>query len=317
MALKNSLNAATSVGVICGTLSALLYTASNICLRQVSHVDAVWVSAMKALPTLVIVVPIVFWLGVTGKPIFNNWRDVAWLIVTAFGVQIFGNVAFQWSLSILGLAISVPMVLGTMLVGGALIGNLVLGEPVGNQKSLAIGILIAAACVLGYSAQSEGAGSDAYAQAMDDLPAGRVVLALAGNVAAGIAYAFLGTMMRRSMRGGMPLVSTLFVLSSVGTTFLGSWALLRVEWSGMLATPMTDLLPMLWAGVFNALAFFAMAKALQQVPVLLVQMLNASQAAMAAAAGWLLFDERITTSVNVGLVLTAIGLIVAGFRRKK
>ena len=74
---------------------------------------------------------------------------------------------------------------------------------------------------------------------------------------------------------------------------------------------------MLWAGIFNAVAFFLLAKALQHIPVLMVQILNASQAAMAAAAGWMLFDERLSAYVQAGLGVTAFGLILAGVRPRR
>ena len=42
------------VGCLCGALSSVLYTATNVCLRQVSHVDSIWVSTVKAAPTLLL-----------------------------------------------------------------------------------------------------------------------------------------------------------------------------------------------------------------------------------------------------------------------
>ena len=85
----------------------------------------------------------------------------------------------------------------------------------------------------------------------------------------------------------------------------------------MLSTGRLDLAIMILAGVVNAMAFFAMAKSLQQVPVLYVQMMHATQAAISACAGWLLFSEQFTSGVWAGLMLTALGLIVAGSRERK
>lgn len=303
--------------VFCGILSAFLYAVTNICLRQVTHVDAVWVSTVKAMPTCVLVMPWVGWLFLSSQRVFSSAREIGLLIVTSLCVQLFGNVGFQWSLSVLGLVIAVPMVLGTMLVGGAIVGKVLLKEPVGQQKTLAIIILIIATFALTYSAQTAGSADLAATESSTGDPnAGMVLLAVLVNFASGIAYAFLGAMIRRAMQFGMPASSTLFVLSGVGTIFLSTWTLTRIGWSGMLATPSTDMIPMLIAGIFNALAFFAMAKSLQKISVLYVQMLSASQAAMAAAAGWLMFQEPVTTSAILGLVLTAVGLVVAGRRRK-
>lgn len=287
-------------------------------MRSVVHVDAVWVSTLKALPTFLVVVPWIAYLCLQKRRVFSSTTDVVWLSVTAIAVQVFGNVAFQWSLSVLGLAISVPMLLGAMLVAGAVVGKLMLNETVGLQKSIAVGTLIVAVVALSYGAhgQSEPPGEAVQVEIEESTPVWMIGLAVIGNLAAGITYAMLGTMMRRSMQGGMSLVATLFVLSSIGTTIVGGWTLSRIGLNGMIATPTNDLITMLLAGVFNALAFFAMAKSLQHASVLFVQMMNASQAAMAAAAGWFIFSEPLTKSVALGLSLTAIGLIVAGIRAK-
>lgn len=316
----------SAIGFLCGALSAILYTVTNICLRQLGHVDAVWVSTIKALPTLMIVVPLMLLHrdgGMEAHPLrtsrwtirFISWREVGWLVLTAFAVQIFGNVAFQWALSILGLTICVPIVLGTMLVGGAVTGSLILGENVTRRKWVAIAILIVATISLSYGAGAQGAGAQGALLALSSGTGTWVVgFALVANIASGVAYAFLGTMMRRSMRRGMSVAATLCVLSAVGTTLLVGWSLARLGVRGLMETDRGDLWVMACAGLFNALAFLAMAKSLQQVPVLYVQMLNASQAAISAAAGWLIFSEHMSVAVWIGLTLTALGLLVAGLR---
>ncbi|QDV22719.1 DMT family transporter [Aureliella helgolandensis] len=304
---SSTLAKVSRLGLACGVCAAVLYTAANICLRQVVHVDPVWVSAIKAIPTFLMVAPLVFLRYWRGQVLWSTRSDILWLIVTGFCAQIFGNVAFQWSLSILGLAISVPMILGAMLVGGALIGRVVLGEPVRPRTLLAVVLLIVAAVILTRGAQSSVSNQP-------DVQVWQIVLAVCGNMAAGIAYAFLGTMMRRSMQAGMPMISTLFVLSVVGTGLLGTWALFTVGVPGMLATAGVDFAIMFAGGAFNALAFLLLAKALQQLPVLYVQLLNATQAGMAAIAGWLIFGEQLSPMVQLGLALTAAGLIIAGTR---
>ncbi|MCA9193821.1 MAG: DMT family transporter [Planctomycetales bacterium] len=299
-----------ALGLLCGIGAAVFYTIANICLRQVVEVDPVWVSTIKALPTLVAALPLVALRALRNQSIFPDRSHVKWLVITGVCAQIFGNVTFQWSLSILGLAISVPMILGSMLIGGAIVGRVVLHEPVRHTTVVAIVFLLAGAVLLTRGAQSTV--SSQY-----ELTFALVLLAAAGNIAAGIAYAFLGTVMRRSMQAGIPLVSTLLVLSTVGTILLSSWSVCRLGVNLLAVTSQTQFQTMLWAGIFNAVAFFLLAKALQHIPVLMVQILNASQAAMAAAAGWMLFDERLSAYVQAGLGVTAFGLILAGVRPRR
>jgi drug/metabolite transporter, DME family len=316
--------------MICGALSAVLYTITNICLRQLGEVDAVWVSTVKAVPTLLVVFPMVM-LQIRSKTKaarasdstshdtcnasraghwgFISWSEILLLVLTSLGTQIFGNVAFQWALSVLGLTISVPIVLATMLIGGALAGYLILSEPVSIRKVLSVCVLIIATIVLSLGAATGAGGTteDAYSPLT-------IGLALAANIASGIAYAMQGTMMRRGMRKGMSVAATLCLISGSGVVFLVCWSLAKVGAEGIMATSSGDLALMICAGAFNALAFFAMAKSLQLVSVLYVQILNASQAAISAAAGWLIFSEAINTPIGIGLLLTAAGLMIAGLR---
>lgn len=300
----------TQLGLLCGAISALLYTITNICLRQLEDVDIVWVSAIKALPTLIVVAPLVAWSASQGKQNFTSKSDAAWLIATSLCVQILGNVGFQFALSVLGLTISVPIVLGAMLVGGALIGKWVLGEPIGMRKVVSIILLIIATIALSYGAQSQTPPAESDSNVSVSL----VTLALIANVLSGLAYAVLGTMLRKSMQSGMSLPATLFVISTVGCLLLVGWSYFRLGVEGMLTTTREDLWFMIAAGVFNAAAYFAMAKSLKELPVLYVQILNASQAAISAAAGWYFFQESLTNLVLLGLALTAAGMIVAGLR---
>ena len=63
------------------------------------------------------------------------------------------------------------------------------------------------------------------------------------------------------------------------------------------------------AGILNFLAFIALSVALKSLPVIAVNLLNASQVAMAAVAGILLFSEPVTNSLVIGVALTLIGLV--------
>ena len=308
----STLRTLCSAGMIYGGVSAILYTITNICLRSATHLDAVWVSAVKAWPTVLMVAPILYFRWREGSRVFAGGRELWVLVGTAVVVQIFGNVAFQWALGVIGLAITVPLVLGTMLVAGALFGKIALNEPVTAKKWLAVVLLIIATACISYGAH----GQQAFVVGRS-VSTWMVVLALTAAIASGFAYALLGTMMRRAMQRGMPLASTLFIFSAVGAVLLTAWAWGSIGTAGIAETRWNDWMVMLGAGVFNASAFLLMAKSLQQIPVLIVQMLNASQAALAAVAGWILFDEPANGWVALGLVLTAAGLVIAGQRSKR
>jgi drug/metabolite transporter (DMT)-like permease len=126
----------------------------------------------------------------------------------------------------------------------------------------------------------------------------------------GVAYALLGVVIRRVSRGKFAISSMLLVVCSTGVMTLGAATLTTIGWEGMLATNAADFRLMWAAGVLNSVAFFALSKALHLVTVVHVNLVNASQVAMAAVAGVAFFHEAWTPALSIGVGLTLLGLMV-------
>ena len=136
----------------CGVFSALGYMAANVCLRSVTDLDPVWVSQMKALPTVIGVGPFVLLRLIRGQALLPSWRIGIIVLLVALLGQVGGNVAFQWSLGVVGIALAVPLTLGMMIVSGALLGRILLGDQVSREMTLASLVLIVAISVLSLGA---------------------------------------------------------------------------------------------------------------------------------------------------------------------
>jgi drug/metabolite transporter, DME family len=307
-------------GIACGIAAAVTYTVANMCLRSVSQLDPVLVSAARGLPSIAWFLPVVLWRWWNSQPLWASRGQLLTLVVAGAAAQLLGNVTFQYSLGVVGMAVAVPQVLGMMIISGAVIGYLVLGERISWQTGFGIAcLLLALGCFAlgGSSAQSVvdiRSGTDVGDAAVNRLASLRLVLALAGNLAGGFAYAVMGSIMRRTMQRGMPVESMLLLLSTVGCTLLGSWAATRISLEQLWAIDQSDWWRMLLAGCFNTLAFYTLAISLRHIPLVMVHMLNASQATLAAMAGWLFFGEPLTSYLVTGLMLTIFGLSVAGYR---
>jgi drug/metabolite transporter (DMT)-like permease len=136
--------------------------------------------------------------------------------------------------------------------------------------------------------------------------------------ASGAAYALFGTMMRQSLTGGLSAPLTMFISGAVGTISLWSMTLLRLGPETLSIVPSNDWATMFAAGCLNFTAFVALAASLKSLPVVAVNLINASQVAMAAAAGIVLFAEPVTSSLVLGIALTFVGLgILAGRRPQR
>ncbi len=294
------------VGAFLGILSAITYTGANIFLRHVAVVcDPAWVSFTKAVPATIVgwtLVLIGMWQGRRMMPPGDLLRT---LIALAVFVQLAGNIAFQWSLGQIGLALAVPLSFGSIIVSGAILGRIWLSEHITIRSAFAIVILISAVVIL-----SLGAAPEQRVITKDMVATPAVLLGVIAACSAGLAYAVNTTYIRAMALGVMPVATTLMVISTVGVVVHGILTSFRIGWAGVTATTADQWLAMLGAGVFNAIAFFSLGYALQRITVLHVNLLNASQVAMAAMAGVILFGEQPSTAMFVGCALTAVGMIL-------
>ena len=293
------------LGTACGLFSAFVYTCANALLRSVHDLDPVWVSAVKAVPTVLAMGPILLVRASHGRPVFPAWRTTAGIVAGGLLGQLGGNIAFQWALGQIGLALTVPLSLGGMILGAAVLGRVFLGEPLTPGVLVALGLLLAAISVLSLGAE----------EARQSL--GIVVRAtrwqqLAGVAAAcwsGVAYAVLNVILRYCTTRGSSLPSTLFTVAFVGVTSLGTLSLARMGPAGIAATTGRQWGLMLGAGICNTIAFVSLTRSLQLTSVVYVNALNATQATLAALAGVVLFREALSPWLATGVTLTIAGLV--------
>jgi drug/metabolite transporter (DMT)-like permease len=294
-------------------VSSAAYMVANLGLRSVAEANvssgdidwAIWVSTNKATPVAFAAWLLVAWRALRGLPALPP-RHLLWpLIVTGLIMQWGGNVSFQYALSRGGLALTVPLSFSTILMSAAVFGRLVLGDPLSRATVLAIGVMMAAITVL-----SQGTPQATVA----DGGAASTALAVAAACLAGAAYGSGGVMIRRCVRAHLSVSATIVVLSSTGVVTLGATSLLRIGPRQLLATPPDAWLRMLAAGVATAVAFFAITGAYQHLTAVKVSLLNASQIALAALAGVMLFDEPNTFWLLAGTALTILGLVLSARR---
>ena len=302
-------------GTLCGLLAAAGYSAANACLRAVAHCDPIWVSAVKSVPTVLITAPFVALGLLRSEPLWPPRSTLVPLVLAALAGQLIGNVVFQWALSIVGVALAVPLCLITQIVGSALLGRFCLNESITPRMTLGVLILLAATCVYSLGAEQAQANvAKSMSNASRPLQAWQLPLGIIGVCLSGFAYAYLGVVIRRGARPNVPVSSILFIVCVVGTVSLGALSPLQIGWSGMTATNVNDLLMMLAAGCCNAVAFYALTRALQLIPVVYVNALGATQATLAAITGVVLFGEAPSPSLGIGVALSIAGILLMSRR---
>jgi len=288
-------------GTACCVVSALGYTASNVCMRELSEVsDPMWAICIKESVAVAVVGPWLLCRALSAKRAAPPWRPLVLLAAIGLAVQLGANLGFQWALGQVGLAITVSVIFGTMLTASAVLGRSILGEAVSRRSACALGLLLVSLALL-----SLGAGTVHRT--------GNLLMVAAAVGAAGLAgtlYAVLTTTIRSTVTGTTPPVAVVLIITAMGVLSLGPLSVYRLGIEQLMATGSKEIAWMLAAGAFNLIAFMAITKGLQLTTVVHANVLNASQVAMAAVAGMLIFKETLNLSLIAGVGLTIVGVVI-------
>ena len=290
-------------GTFLAVCSAFCYTVSIIALREVKGptVDwAIWVSCLKAVPVVSSAAVVVTWQTCTGTVRWPSKLGIVWLLLTGFFMQFLGNVTFQWGLHLGGITLTVPLSHATLLISGALLGLWMLGERVSPRSLAAILVLIVSISILSYDADDLLKTNNA--------PVG---LAIVNGLLAGIGWGLGGVVIRQMVTRGVSVSVTIFLLSSTAIVGLGGALLVRKGPHWVLEhTSAHEWNITLLAGIFTAMAFFALTAAMKHISDVRANIINASQIALTSLAGYTLFSEPVTRWMIVGTGLTIFGLLL-------
>ena len=307
-AVENHAGSDLRMGVFLAVCAAVGYSGANLALRQLAIPNdpgwAVWVTANKAIPAALIAWFMIFVQWSRGEPGLPPGRMIWRLILVGLVMQYAGNFMFQWSLSIGGLAITVPVCFSMLIIAGAWMSRLVCGEEITPKTIGAIGILIVAVGVL-----SSGAGSATMSMGHADSWQ-TTTLAILSAAVSGVAYGATGVVVRRLVTSTLTIPSSLVVLSTTGAVAMTAHAFLVDGPEKLFALSEGHWPAIISAGVMNAAAFFAVAGSLKRIPVTFLNILNASQRAMCAIGAVLLFAGPVTWPLVSGCVLTMFGILL-------
>jgi len=295
------------LGTVCCLFSALCYTATNICLRAVIQIDPAWVICVKETVSVAVVGPWLLWRVIRGERFSFPWKALAVLASAGLAVQLAGNLSIQWAFGVVGLAISMPLVLGVNLAASGLLGMFCFREMLSPRSIFAIVLVILSITLLSLGA----AGKDSWAES---LPAASgtlvVLLGIGAACLGGSMFATLGAAIRYAAGARVPVAVNVVIVTGIGVIALGAISLARLGFEGMRSTEPEALLWMIASGVFNLLGFALIIKGLQLTTLVHANVLNASQVALGAAAGILLFHESHNPWLLTGIALTVMGITI-------
>jgi drug/metabolite transporter, DME family len=296
-------------GTGCCLVAALGYTAVDVGVRSLlERQSLIWILFVKELVAVVLVGP---WLLRQARREEGGYpwgQTLLELAVVGILTHLAGNVPLFWAMSVVGLAITVPASLGVNLIGSAALGWFFLRERVSSQSALAIAAVVASVVFLSLGA--ERASRSVVSGDVEAPGAFGIGFAVALACLAGLVFSMLSLTIRRSAMRGVPLSWLAFVIPATGVITLGPLCVWQHGLASLMATPLPDFLLMVLCGVLNLIAFVSIIKGLQMTSMVHANVLSASQVAMAAAAGFLFFQEAASSSLVAGVCLTVAGMVL-------
>ena len=238
-------------------------------------------------------------------------RALITLIAAAAIAQLFGGVLMQRAFAIIGIALVVPLYIGSMMCAAAAFGAWLLGERVSARLVTALIVLLIAVVTLCLGGQQ----ANASLQTADNLimAGASVVDGVLSAITVGIAYAFLSVIVRYVMtRHKISQYSPVLIVSSVGIIVIGSWAITRGALTTLPTIGVVNAGWILAGGLCNGIAFTCLAAALNRLAAAYVNAINASQAALGLLAGVFFFAEPPSASLLVGLTIMLAGFALLG-----
>jgi drug/metabolite transporter (DMT)-like permease len=273
----------------------------------VLNTQPIWAVCCRELVSPILVGPWLLYQTLRKKRQWSSGRAIGQLILTGLLIQIVGNVCNQWAMGVVGLAVTTPAIYGAVIVSGAILGWIWLGERVSPRSLFAIVVLLIALTTLGLGV-AESAGSTTTDIGVSHRSLWMLLLGVAAGGTAGGVYAVLNIVIRHNVTQTTSPVAVSFWITLMGVS-LAPWSIHQYGWGIFTNTSLEQYGLMAGAGVFNLLGFLFLIYGLQRISVVYANAMSASQVAMSALSGIVLFHEPPNRWLVLGIALTIIGIV--------
>ena len=294
-----------ATGQAWAVISALSYTATNLFLRAASvHIDPWLGSLLRQAPVFIVAWGVVL-VARSGEvwPAsrrFLGWPFAAALVAGGAVSFVIGNFFYFDALSAGGLGISAAAAQAASMLVGLVAGLALLGERPSIYTWIGATVLIAGLALIG---AARGSGET-------------WLLSLAFACAAGTSYA-VANILTRLVQRARPTTFPGLALGAMGG-MLPLLAIQLVRNSGNLLAGASagDLVIVLVAGCFNALALIGIFQSLRHVTVAIQSSLQSATIVFSFVGAVILFAEPASPMMIGGVLAVSAGIVVAQLRRR-
>ncbi|MDR2440332.1 MAG: DMT family transporter [Planctomycetaceae bacterium] len=331
-------------GIIFSFLSTLCYAVSNIVIRFLTgyNFDSDWILFYKESIGLFILVPWLLLRFFQGRFRFISKRLIFYVVFAAIFCQLIGAHLQVLGYAVIGLVIAVPLIQSSTLLGVAILGRYILGDPLSQRRKIAMAILIIAVIVLSIGKELT---LESGTEIVKSQNTGFFLLIAAGTIVAGIAYSIYIIILRYVIRkywnednsawlsfqfsqwvgfdfqnhpcetgkyyAPFPVTLMMSVVLGVGIIIFGSCLFWKRGIVGFYDVPEWSWGVILISGIGNMTGFFFQIQGLRMTTAVQASLIAVSQILVLSLIGFAFFNETINLLVLLGLLLTVYGVVMS------
>jgi len=329
-------------GTIFVFLSTFFYGISNVTIRYLTEydVDPDWILFYKESVGLSLLMP---WLVVRwyqGRFQYNSRRVALYIFIAAILCQLVGARLQVLGYAVVGLIIAVPLIQSSVLLGVAILGYYLFGDPLSRRRKTALAILLTAVVLLSVGKEFTVGGQS---HGKETVSTGLFLLVALGAIVAGLAYAIYVVIMRYAIRqhwkddnsawlsfsfsqwvghdytkqsgqrlySPFPVTLSMSIVLAVGIAIFGSFLYGKHGIAGFYDVPQVAWYGVLISGVANMTGFFFQIQGLRLTSAVQASLIAISQMLILSLIGYLFFHETINMLVMIGLGLTVYGVFMS------
>jgi drug/metabolite transporter (DMT)-like permease len=332
-------------GTLFAFLSTLSYAASNVAIRFLTDydLDNDWILFYKESVGLFILIPWLVLRFFQGRYQFISKRLIFYTVFAAVICQLIGAHLQVLGYAVVGLVIAVPLIQSSTLLGVAVLGRYILGDPLSQRRKIAMAVLITAVILLSIGKELT-LESGMEIESAEPQNTGFFLLIAAGTVVAGIAYSVYIIILRHVIRkywddgnsarlsfqfsqwvgfdfypqhktgkcyAPFPVTLMMSVVLGVGIIIFGSCLFWKHGVTGFHNVPMWAWRVIPIAGICNMVGFFFQIQGLRMTTAVQASLIAVSQILVLSLIGVVFFNETINLLVLLGLILTVYGVAVS------
>ena len=250
-----------------------------------------------------------FWQRACGRPLLPpRGRWLAALVLVGASSQLLGNLPVMWAMSVVGLALTIPLAMSVSLAAAAICGRAVLRERVSWRSPAAMGIVMVSVVLLGLAGRDANVAT--ASTEYETTAAWWTLAAIAAAGMAGVTYGVLSVATRKLLLAGTANAAVLFVIPTVGVALTAPLGFYRQACAGFRPNLRGRRRRHAGRGPAQPARLHGRPPGPAADERGACQPARASQVAMAAVAGFLFFAEPASLALVLGVVLTIVGMVL-------